>query len=101
VHDCWQAPDVHSSVVGERFQGRTTDGYEANRWTDGEADRGAAVFLAVASDAALVGGVSVTARQLRLNPTQLRERLQATQQQATSEEQPRFAQEADTLVLSV
>ncbi len=37
------------------FQGRTTDGYEANRWTDGEADRGAAVFLAVASDADAMG----------------------------------------------
>jgi hypothetical protein len=58
VQDCWEAPDLHSSVVGEGFQGRTTDGYTANRWTDGEADRGAAVFLAVASDADATGADS-------------------------------------------
>ena len=46
----------------------------------------------MAVDAAMVGGVSFTARQLRLNPTQLRERLQATQQQATPDEQPRFVE---------
>jgi hypothetical protein len=46
----------------------------------------------MAVDAAMVGGVSGTARRLRLNPTQLKERLQASLQQATPDEQPRFVQ---------
>jgi hypothetical protein len=46
----------------------------------------------MAVDAAMVGGVSGTARRLRLNPTQLKERLQASRQQATPDEQPRFVQ---------
>jgi hypothetical protein len=46
----------------------------------------------MAVDAAMVGGVSGTARRLRLNPTQLKERLQASLQQAAPDEQPRFVQ---------
>lgn len=46
----------------------------------------------MAVNAAMVGGVSVTAQRLRLNSTQLKERLQATLQQATPDEQPRFVE---------
>lgn len=46
----------------------------------------------MAVDAAMVGGVSVTARRLRLNATQLKGRLQATLQQATPDAQPRFVE---------
>jgi hypothetical protein len=46
----------------------------------------------MAVDAAMAGSVSVTARRLRLNPTKLRERLQATQGRATPQEQPRFVE---------
>lgn len=44
----------------------------------------------MAVDAALAGGVSVTARRLGLNRTQLQERLRAAEQQAPPEEQPCF-----------
>jgi len=40
----------------------------------------------MAVDAAMAGGVRVTARRLRLNPTQLKQRLQATQLHAMPEE---------------
>ena len=46
----------------------------------------------MAVDAAMAGSVSGTARRLRLNPTKLKERLQATQEHATRQEQPRFVE---------
>ncbi len=46
----------------------------------------------MAVEAALAGGVSTTARRLGLNRTQLRERLRATEQQASPEEPPRFVE---------
>jgi hypothetical protein len=68
------------------FQGRTIDGYQTDKQTGREARNSAAELRALAAEPP-----DTTARQLRLNPRKLKERMPAAEP-AAGQAQPHFVE---------